>query len=137
MVKINGPLPPLPRPSRNSNLANLHPKNVSLSQSTVNSRFLATYLPLRLQNPKAHASISLELVASLANTFLSRSAIVRGEEFIPWDADDIVGVCINLIDQVTLKLMMDLMVGVCERTYCDGEKDFGVPEDGTFWFYED
>jgi hypothetical protein len=94
-------------------------------------------LPLRLQNPNAHASISLELVASLANTFLSRSAMARGEEFIPWDADDIVGVCINLIDQVTLGLVLGLMIGVCEGPYCYGEKDFGVPEDGTFWVYED
>lgn len=61
---------------------------------------MLTYLPLRAQNPKAHTSISLSIVATVANTFLSRAAYARGEPFFEWDADDVVGVCINLIDQV-------------------------------------
>jgi hypothetical protein len=61
-----------------------------------------TYLPIRAEDAKAMTSISLNTVAMAANIFLSRAAQRRGENFIPWDADDVVGVCINLIDQVIL-----------------------------------
>jgi hypothetical protein len=68
----------------------------------VNFSFLAIYLPLRAQNPKTHTSISLDTVATAANTFLSRASEARGEQFLEWDADDVVGICINLIDQVRI-----------------------------------
>jgi hypothetical protein len=64
--------------------------------------FLGTYLPLREKNPGAHTSVSLDTVARVANTFLERAARIKNEEFFPWDGDDVVGVCINLIDQVRL-----------------------------------
>jgi hypothetical protein len=48
-------------------------------------------------------------VAKVANVFLSRAAAVRGEEFLEWDADDVVGVTINLIDQVCLGSRIRLM----------------------------
>jgi len=62
--------------------------------------FLSYYLPLRAQNPQAHASIPLDLVAKVVNPILTRTASLRNEDFMPYDADDIVGICINLIDQV-------------------------------------
>ena len=62
--------------------------------------FLGTYLPLRQRNPNTHTSISLDLVARVANVFLQRASIVKKEDYFPWDGDDVVGVCINLIDQV-------------------------------------
>ena len=63
-------------------------------------RFLGTYLPLRMKNVNAHTSISIDVVARVANVFLERASRVKNEEFFPWDGDDVVGVCINLIDQV-------------------------------------
>ena len=59
-----------------------------------------TFLPLRAVNPNTHTSIPLDIVAAAANPFLSRAASIRNEEYLPWDVDDVVGVCINLIDQV-------------------------------------
>lgn len=59
-----------------------------------------TFLPIRAVNSQAQTSIALDLVASAANPFLARAAQERGDEFVPWDADDVAGVCINLIDQV-------------------------------------
>lgn len=62
--------------------------------------FLASYLPARAQNPNAHASISLHTIANISNIFLSRAAEFKNEDFLPWNADDLVAVCVNLIDQV-------------------------------------
>ena len=62
-----------------------------LNTTYSDSRFLYTYLPLRAKNPQTHTSVSLEIVAAVANKFLPQP---------DWDADDVVGVCINLIDQV-------------------------------------
>jgi hypothetical protein len=54
-----------------------------------------------MKNGNAHTSISIDVVARVANVFLERASRVKNEEFFPWDGDDVVGVCINLIDQVT------------------------------------
>ena len=98
--------------------------------------FLAYYLPLRARNPSAHASISLGIIAQVANSLLSRSAHVRGEDFLPYDADDLVGICINLIDQVIRFLNKVIDVGLCKGTYCDGEEGVGCAEDGTIRIYQ-
>jgi len=85
----------------------LYPQNSSQSLFYVSNvcihwcRFLITDLPVRAQNPNAQASVSLRLVANIANIFLSRASQSKNEDFLPWDADDIVNICINLIDQVS------------------------------------
>jgi hypothetical protein len=101
MVTIHGNLALITRTSRNAVLESLHPKMVhSPSNPFLTFSFLEIYIPLRDRNPKTHTSISLNTIATIANVFLSRAAHSRGEEFLEWDADDVVGVCINLIDQV-------------------------------------
>lgn len=74
----------------------------SLARRRTNPSFLLTFLPLRAQNPNAQASVSLHFVAAVANTFLSKASQLKNtnEEFLPWNADDVVSVCVNLIDQV-------------------------------------
>ena len=79
---------------------------ISSGGARLTSSFLGTYLPLRMKNPNTHTSISLDTVARVANTFLEKAARVKKDEFIPWDGDDVVGVCINLIDQVRPSLRM-------------------------------
>lgn len=71
--------------------------------------FVYTYLPLRAVNPVAHTSISLDTLAAAANPFLGRAAGHAGREVWEWDAFDIFGVCINLIDQGYIKgqVLMD------------------------------
>jgi hypothetical protein len=83
-----------------------------------------TYLPIRAEDAKAMTSISLGTVATAANTFLSRAAQRRGEEFIPWDADDVVGMCINLIDQV-----------FCQSVNFRGILKDILRWDGGFWYW--
>lgn len=70
-------------------------------------------MPLRDKNPGAHTSISLDTVARVANAFLERAARIKNQEFLPWDGDDVVGVCINLIDQVPLLPMDETAEGFC------------------------
>jgi hypothetical protein len=105
-----------------------------------------------MKNGNAHTSISIDVVARVANVFLERASRVKNEEFFPWDGDDVVGVCINLIDQVPPSPIHNvivfffcggrdegqrLMVGVCQGTDCDGEKDFSVTKSGAVWVYKD
>ena len=118
-------------------------------------RFLGTYLPLRMKNGNAHTSISIDVVARVANVFLERASRVKNEEFLSWDGDDVVGVCINLIDQVAPHPPththpqshptgfcggrdegLRLMVGICQGTDCDGEEDFSVTKGGAVWVYK-
>ena len=65
-------------------------------------RFLAIYLPLRAKNPETRPTLPLDTVAKVANVFIGRAAGARGETFLEWDADDVVGICVSLIDQVRL-----------------------------------
>jgi len=97
--------------------------------------FLTYYLPLRAQNPQAHASIPLELIAQTVNPILSRATAIRGEYFIPYDADDIVGMCINLIDQV-ISICVLVDAGISQRTYCDGEENIGRAKDRAIWIHQ-
>ena len=100
MATSPGNLARPPGTSRNAYLENLSSEMVLHPSSHADSSFLLTYLPLRAKNPNAHTSISLSTVANVANVFLFRSARARGKDFLEWDADDVVGVVINLIDQV-------------------------------------
>jgi hypothetical protein len=51
-------------------------------------------------NPETRSSLSLDVVARVANVFLQNAAEARGEEVLECDVDDVIGVCISLIDQV-------------------------------------
>ena len=62
-----------------------------------------------MKNPSAHTSVPLDTVARVANVFLARASRVKNEEFFPWDGGDVVGVCINLIDQVPLPPPLTLL----------------------------
>jgi hypothetical protein len=96
-----------------------------------------------MKNVDAHTSISIDFVARVANVFLERASRVKNNEFFPWDGDDVVGVCINLIDQVTPTPRESalwgqrVMVGICQGTDCDGEEDFSVTKGGAVWVYKD
>src|ERR1700694_4291279 len=100
MASTYGIMVTFTRTPRNVMLAKFYTENVFPLKLLI--RFLMTYLPIRAKNGNAQTSVALDIVASAANIFLARAAQRRGEEFIPWDADDVAGVCINLIDQVYL-----------------------------------
>jgi len=57
-------------------------------------------------------------VAQTATPFLRRAAAITGEEFIEWDADDLVGITINLIDQGYMKghIAMERRILVLPKT---------------------
>jgi hypothetical protein len=89
-----------------------------------------TWLRQRRENPNAHTSIALDVIAAAANPFLKRAAEIRGEEFIPYDVDDVVGICINLIDQVLNTL---LLVGLCVGVLLFVFVGVGVGVHGRVW----
>jgi hypothetical protein len=57
-------------------------------------------------------------VAQTATPFLRRAAAITGEDFIEWDADDLVGITINLIDQGYMKghIAMERRILVLPKT---------------------
>src|SRR5271163_4491719 len=105
MAITYGNLGALERTAGDPSLASFYSETVINHYLTTesNCRSLLYYLPLRASNPNAHTSIPLNFVAQTATPFLRRAAAVTGEDFIEWDADDLVGITINLIDQGYMK----------------------------------